>query len=115
VWQQKDIIWNAKCSKASQGKAKKNFFYSATYFKSRTTMASADMLQAHQNFILNLYAFLAADFLSWYRKGIWYSSSANKQVLQATCSNPTVNIPHADPVTEHRYNIKCNRHISYLF
>lgn len=85
------------------------FCYCATYFNSRTTAIIADMLQTHEEIILNSYAFCAADFLSGYRPEIWHSSSAKKQVLQATCSNPTVNIPIAEPVTKHRYYTKCKK------
>jgi hypothetical protein len=63
------------------------------------------MIKAQKDFILNMYAFQAADFLSGYRPGTWCSSSANKQVLKATCSNPLVNIPTADTATEQQHQL----------
>lgn len=68
----------------------------------------ADMLEAQKDFMLNVYAFQAAYFLSGYRPGIWCSSSANKQVLKATCRNKLVIIPTADPVTEHHHHCHHN-------
>jgi hypothetical protein len=75
-------------------------FDSNMYFKSHTNTTMEDMLKAQKDFMLNMYVFQVAVFLSGYRRGMWCSSSANKQVLQATCSNALIFIPTADPVTE---------------
>jgi hypothetical protein len=73
------------------------------YFKLHTNTIMADMLKAQKDFMLIMNVFQAADFLSGYRPGMWCSSSANKQVLKAICSNTLVLTATADPVTENHH------------
>jgi hypothetical protein len=78
------------------------------YFKTHTNTAMADTNEAHKDFVLNEYVFQAVHFLSGYRSGMWCSSSANKHVLKATCTNTVVIIPTANPVTEHHHHCHHN-------
>jgi hypothetical protein len=73
------------------------------YLKLHTNIIMADMLTAQKDFMLNMNVFQTADFLSRYRPGMWCSSSANKQVLKATCNNTLLITAVADPVTENHH------------